>query len=58
MMDCDELGKRGILPNSLLLLQITKHKLLINPLLKNVNHVKAKTIKNQQIGLTRIKNSN
>ena len=50
MMDCDELGKKGILSNSLLLFQITEHNkiLLIKPGLKNVNHVKAKTNKNQQ----------
>ena len=56
-MDCDGLGIKGILPNFLLLFQITKHNetLLINAGLKNVNHVKAKTNKNQQTGLTSIK---
>lgn len=42
-------GKKVLIPNSLLLFQITKHNeiLLIKPGLKNVNHVKSKTNKNQ-----------
>ena len=45
MIDYDELGGRGTKPNSIVFLQITTHSeiLLINPLLKNVNYVKAKT---------------
>lgn len=56
MIDYDELGGRGTKPNSIVFLQITTHSeiLLINPLLKNVNYVKAKTNK-KQTGLTRIK---
>lgn len=49
MMECDELGKRDILLNSLLLLQITEH-ITGRHSIEDINHVKVKN-KNQQTGL-------
>lgn len=55
MMECDELGKRDILLNSLLLVLITKHNITDRRSSENAKHMKVRN-KNEQTGLIRNNN--
>lgn len=54
-MECDELGKRDILLNSLLLVLITKHSITDRRSIENAKHMKVRN-KNEQTGLIRNNN--